>query len=498
MTDSILQMTGICKGFPGVQALKDVDFDLAAGEVHALLGENGAGKSTLIKVLGGIHPADAGTIVLQGQTLKIRSVPDAQRAGISIIHQELYMVPELTVAQNMFLGREPMWERLPLVLDPGRAQASAQALLDAIDMDIDAGARVGELSIAQQQIVEIAKAISFDARILVMDEPTSSLTSKETDALYLLIERLRKRMAIVYISHRMEELFRISNRVTVLRDGRSIGTRETASTTPDELIELMVGRKLQELFTKTPTEPGDVVLEARNLCRGAKLDDVSFSVRKGEILGVAGIVGAGRTELMRCLCGIDGLDSGQILVHGQPVAIRKPMDAIRQGIAMVPESRKGEGLVLCNTVGFNLTLEVLGDFIHGARFDSQGERRIIADAINKLSIKTASPDVLIEKLSGGNQQKVVIAKWLAARPSVLILDEPTRGVDVGAKAEIYAIIDALAHTGVAIIMVSSELPEIINMSDRVMVMFHGRKTAELPRTELTQKLIMKYATGDSQ
>jgi ABC-type sugar transport system ATPase subunit len=293
MTESILQMTGICKGFPGVQALKDVDFDLAAGEVHALLGENGAGKSTLIKVLGGIHPADAGTIVLQGRALKIRSVPDAQRAGISIIHQELYMVPELTVAQNMFLGREPMSERLPLVLDPGRAQAAAQALLDSIDMDIDAGARVGELSIAQQQIVEIAKAISFDARILVMDEPTSSLTSKETDALYLLIERLRKRMAIVYISHRMEELFRISNRVTVMRDGRSIGTRETASTTSDELIELMVGRKLQELFTKTPTEAGEVVLEARNLCRGAKLDDVSFSVRKGEILGVAGIVAPG-------------------------------------------------------------------------------------------------------------------------------------------------------------------------------------------------------------
>jgi ribose transport system ATP-binding protein/inositol transport system ATP-binding protein len=498
MTETILRMTGICKSFPGVLALKDVDFDLATGEVHALLGENGAGKSTLIKVLGGIHPADAGTIVIGGETLRIRSVHDAQRAGISIIHQELFMVPELTVAQNMFLGREPMSERLPMVLDPGRALTSAQALLDSIDMEIDAGTQVGDLSIAQQQMVEIAKAISFDSRILVMDEPTSSLTSKETDALYLLIERLRERMAIVYISHRMEELFRISNRVTVLRDGRTIGTRETARTTSDELIEMMVGRKLEELFTKTPTEPGDVVLEARNLCRGAKLDDVSFSVRKGEILGVAGIVGAGRTELMRCLCGIDGLDSGEILVHGKPVAIKKPIDAIHQGIAMVPESRKGEGLVLCNTVGFNLTLEALGDFIHGVRFDRQGEGRIIANAIQKLSIKASSPDVLIEKLSGGNQQKVVIAKWLAARPSVLILDEPTRGVDVGAKAEIYAIIDALAHTGVAIIMVSSELPEIINMSDRVMVMFHGRKTAELPRTELTQKLIMKYATGDSQ
>jgi len=498
MTETILRMTGICKGFPGVQALKDVDFDLAAGEVHALLGENGAGKSTLIKVLGGIHPADSGEIVINGQPLRIRSVHEAQQAGISIIHQELFMVPELTVAQNMFLGREPMSSRLPMVLDGAGALAAAQALLDSIGLEITASARVGDLSLAQQQMVEIAKAISFESKILVMDEPTSSLTSKETDTLYALIERLRQRMAIIYISHRMEELFRISSRVTVLRDGRYIGTRETAHTTPDQLIELMVGRKLQELFTKTPTEPGEVVLEARNLCRGAKLQDVSFSVRKGEILGVAGIVGAGRTELMRCLCGIDGVDSGEILVHGQPAAIKKPKDAIQLGIAMVPENRKEEGLVLCGSVGFNLTLEALADFIHGCRFDARTERRIIAEYTRRLSIRAASPDILIEKLSGGNQQKVVIAKWLASRPSVLILDEPTRGVDVGAKAEIYAIIDALAREGVAIIMVSSDLPEIINMSDRVMVMFHGRKMAELPRTDLTQKMIMKYATGDSQ
>jgi len=498
MTEPILRMTGICKSFPGVLALKDVDFDLVTGEVHALLGENGAGKSTLIKVLGGIHPADAGSIVIAGEPLRIRSVHEAQRAGISIIHQELFMVPELTVAQNMFLGREPMSSRLPLVLDPRKTLGSAQALLDSIDMDLDAGARVGDLSIAQQQMVEIAKAISFDSRILVMDEPTSSLTTKETDALYVLIERLRDTMAIVYISHRMEELFRISNRVTVLRDGQTIGTRETAHTTSDELIEMMVGRKLQDLFTKTPTEPGEVVLEARNLCRGHKLQDVSFSVRKGEILGVAGIVGAGRTELMRCLCGIDGIDSGEILVRGKAAAIRQPKDAIRLGIAMVPENRKEEGLVLCGSVGFNITLEALGDFIHGCRFDAKAEASIIEDYTRQLSIRTSSPEVLVEKLSGGNQQKVVIAKWLASRPSVLILDEPTRGVDVGAKAEIYAIIDALAQQGVAIIMVSSDLPEVINMSDRVMVMFHGRKMAELSRQQLTQKMIMKYATGDSQ
>jgi ABC-type sugar transport system ATPase subunit len=498
MTESLLRMTGICKGFPGVQALKDVDFDLVAGEVHALLGENGAGKSTLIKVLGGIHPADAGDITIAGEPVRIRSVHDAQRAGISIIHQELFMVPELTVAENMYLGREPMSKALPLILDKHKAVTEAQVLLDSIGLELTATTRVGELSIAQQQMVEIAKAISFDSRILVMDEPTSSLTNKETDSLYTLIERLRTHMAVVYISHRMEELFRISDRVTVLRDGRYIGTRETAKTTSDELIEMMVGRKLQDLFTKTPAQSGDLVLEARNLCRGKKLRDVSFAVRKGEILGIAGIVGAGRTELMRCICGIDGLDAGEILVRGEKASIKEPKDAIALGIAMVPENRKEEGLILCQSVGFNLTLQALSRFLTGFRFKPKIEREIIADYTRQLSIKTASPDILIEKLSGGNQQKVVIAKWLAAKPALLILDEPTRGIDVGAKAEIYAIIDALAQQGVAIIMISSDLLEIINMSDRVMVMFHGRKTAELSRNELTQELIMKYATGDIQ
>ena len=498
MSETILQMKGICKSFPGVQALKDVDFDLAAGEVHALLGENGAGKSTLIKVLGGIHPPDAGEITIHGRPTRIRSVHDAKRAGISVIHQELYLVPELTVAQNIYLGREPMAASLPIVLDQRQALTAAQALLDEVGLDIRAGDRLGDLSIAQQQMVEIAKAISFDARILVMDEPTSSLTTRETEALYLLIESLRRRMAIIYISHRMEELFRISNRVTVLRDGRYIGTRETATTTSEELIELMVGRKLQELFTKTLTEPGESVLEAQGLCRGAKVQDISFDLRQGEILGVAGIVGAGRTELMRCLCGIEPAEAGEIRMAGKRVAIKGPRDAIKHGIALVPENRKEQGLVLCSPVGFNITLAALRDFFRGLRYDGRTEARIVEDATRRLAIKAPSSQVPAEKLSGGNQQKVVIAKWLAAKPKVLILDEPTRGIDVGAKAEIYAIIDALAKQGVAIIMVSSDLLEIINMSDRVMVMFHGRKAALLPRKDLTQQLIMKYATGDSQ
>lgn len=496
MSTTVLHMTGISKLFPGVQALKDVDFDLQRGEVHALLGENGAGKSTLIKILGGIHLCDEGQISINGQLVQLRSVHDAQAAGVSIIHQELFMVPELTIAQNIFLGREPMAN--PLVLDQKSCLARAQALIDEVGLDLDADTKVGELSIAQQQMVEIAKAVSFDARILVMDEPTSSLTKRETEMLYELIGRIRSRMSIIYISHRMEELFRISDRVTILRDGRYIGTRETKKTTSNELIEMMVGRQLTELFTKTPTQAGETVLEVKDLCVDATLHDISFSVRSGEILGIAGIVGAGRTELMRAICGIDPIASGEIHVKGRRVRIAQPIDAIKLGVVMVPESRKEQGLILTRSVGYNTTLQVLRSFIKGVRFDTKREKSIIADFIKRLNIKAASPDVLVDKLSGGNQQKVVIAKWLATQPAVLILDEPTRGIDVGAKAEIYAIMDALAHQGVAIIMISSELPEVINMSDRVMVMFHGRRTALLEREGLTQELIMQYATGDKQ
>lgn len=496
MLNPVLRMAGISKSFPGVLALKQVDFDLMPGEVHALLGENGAGKSTLIKILGGIYQADEGTIEIEGRPTRLRGVHDAYRAGVSIIHQELFMVPELSVAENIVLGREPTASRLPFMLDTKKAWAEVQAHLDSIGLDLKAETRVGDLSIAQQQMVEIAKAVSFDAKILVMDEPTSSLTANETDVLYGLIERLRSRLSMVYISHRMEELFRISNRVTILRDGVSIATRETSKTTKDELIELMVGRRLSELFSKTQVAPGKPVLEVHDLCAGPKVRHVSFQVRAGEILGVAGIVGAGRTELMRAVCGIDPIESGHVLVEGQEIRITKPQDAIRHGVVMVPESRKEQGLILTRSVGYNLSLQTLGQFIRGIFVDSRRESALVSDLCQRLSIKTPSPGALVEILSGGNQQKVVIAKWLATGPKVLILDEPTRGIDVKAKAEIYAIMDSLARQGVAILMISSELPEVINMSDRVLVMFHGTISGELARVDFSQERIMHFATGE--
>jgi ABC-type sugar transport system ATPase subunit len=489
-------MTGISKSFPGVMALKNVDFELRRGEVHALLGENGAGKSTLIKILGGIHRADEGSIEIEGRLVHFSGVHDAHQAGVSIIHQELFMVPELTVAENIALGREPMRQRIPFVVDNRRTLKEAQALLDSIGLDLRAESRVGDLSTAQQQMVEIAKAVSFDAKILVMDEPTSSLTAKETAVLYSLIDRLRSRLSMIYISHRLEELFRISDRVSILRDGAHVATRDTAKTTKGELIELMVGRKLSEFFSKSTIAPGKTMLEVSELCSGERVHNVSFRVRSGEILGIAGIVGAGRTELMRVICGIDPIESGQILVDGARVKIRKPQDAIANGIVMVPESRKEQGLILTRSVGYNITLQALGQFIKGIHVDSRREAALVEQYSTQLSIKTPSADVLIEKLSGGNQQKVVIAKWLATGPRVLILDEPTRGIDVRAKAEIYAIMDALARQGVAIIMISSELPEIINMSDRVLVMFAGKVAVELGRDQLTQEKIMHYATGE--
>lgn len=495
MTNSVLTMTGITKSFPGVMALKNVNFELKTGEVHALLGENGAGKSTLVKILGGIYRADEGAIEIEGRTVHFSGVHDAHLAGVSIIHQELFMVPELTVAENIALGREPMGQRLPFVVDGRRAVKEAQILLDSIGLDLEAQTRVRDLSTAQQQMVEIAKAVSFDAKILVMDEPTSSLTSKETAVLYSLIDRLRSRLSMIYISHRLEELFRISDRVTILRDGVYIATKETPKTTKEELIELMVGRKLSELFSKTAVAPGKTALEVSNL-RSAKIQGVSFRVQAGEILGIAGIVGAGRTELMRAVCGIDPIESGDILVGGVKVKIRKPHDAIANGIVMVPESRKEQGLILTRSVGYNITLQALGQFIKGIHVDSRRESALVEQYTQQLSIKTPSGDILVEKLSGGNQQKVVIAKWLATGPRVLILDEPTRGIDVRAKAEIYAIMDNLAHQGVAIIMISSELPEVINMSDRVLVMFGGKVAAELGRDQLTQEKIMHYATGE--
>lgn len=495
MGDTILTMKNIHKRFPGVYALNSVDFELEYGEVHALLGENGAGKSTLIKILAGIYSVDEGEIYIKGEKCTITGVHDSQAKGISVIHQELCLVPYMTVAENMFLGRERISRKTGFVKDK-ELDSEAQEILDSLGLNIRARTRVRELSVAQQQMVEIAKALSVEAEIIVMDEPTASLTEKEVDMLFKTIGDLKKKnISVIYISHRMEELFKITDRVTVMRDGKYIGTRVTSGTKKDELIAMMVGRELTELYKREDHVPGEVILEVRNLRREMVLKDISFSLRKGEILGISGLVGAGRTELARAIFGIDSFQSGSIRLEGKELNIRTPLDAMGNGIALVPENRKEQGLVLIQSVGYNITLPVLKQFIKFAGTDRKVEDSIISRYIEKLAIKTPSAKQLAGNLSGGNQQKVVIAKWLATAPKVLILDEPTRGVDVGAKAEIYSIMSMLAKQGVGIIMISSELPEVINMSDRVMVMCNGAIAGVLERHELDQEKIMHYATG---
>ncbi|MEF9894343.1 MAG: sugar ABC transporter ATP-binding protein [Clostridia bacterium] len=486
-------MRDVHKRFPGVYALKDVNFSLRAGEVHALLGENGAGKSTLIKILGGIYTIDEGDIFIDGKKVLINSVYDAQINRISIIHQELAQVPHMTVAENIFLGKE-IPGRLGTVRR-GEMTRKAQEILDSYQLDIRSDSLLGTLTIAQRQMIEIIKAVSFNARILVMDEPTSSLSDKEVEFLFGTIRRLKETgVGIVYISHRLSELFEISDRVTVLRDGQYIGTCVTRETQTAELISMMVGRELTSYYTRTFGDPGEEVLRVEALCAGALIRDVSFSLRKGEILGLAGLVGAGRSEVVRAIFGLDPIASGSVFVRGEKVHIARPDDAMAHGIGLVPEDRKKEGLFPIKDVGFNLTLEVLRKFIRPLHVNHALEKSLVDHYIQELSIKTPSAQQLLGNLSGGNQQKVIIARWLATEPDILILDEPTRGVDVGAKAEIYAIMNDLAMRGVAIVMISSELPEIINMSDRVVVMGSGTVKGTLLRDELSQEKIMTLAT----
>ncbi len=492
--NKLLEMVGVHKRFPGVYALKDVTFDLNAGEVHALLGENGAGKSTLIKILGGIYTIDEGDILIDGQKTPIHSVADAQKNHISIIHQELAQVPHMTIAENIFLGKEipgPLFS-----VQRGEMARRAQKLLDSFDFHVPSTTPLASLTIAQRQMIEIIKAVSFNARILVMDEPTSSLSDKEVEFLFDTIRRLKADgVGIIYISHRLSELFALSDRITVLRDGNVIGTRITKEVSQNELIAMMVGRELTNYYTRTyaPTQ-GEEVLRLENVSSGDLVRNVSFSLYKGEILGLAGLVGAGRSEICRAIFGLDPLSSGTIYLHGQPFNIRSPEDAMGRGIGLVPEDRKKEGIFAIKDVSFNITLKILREVIRGLRVDRGLERRVVDEHIRGLSIKTPTPQQLVGNLSGGNQQKVVIARWLATKPEILILDEPTRGVDVGAKAEIYAIMNELAMNGVSIIMISSELPEVIGMSDRVLVIGGGTVRGELLHTEVTQEKIMTYAT----
>ena len=489
-------MTDISKSFPGVHALDGAKFELRAGEVHALVGENGAGKSTLMKLLSGIYRRDAGTIRVKGQEVEIASPRAALDLGISIIHQELNLMGHLTVAQNIFIGREPRGS-LPFVLDEKSLNEKTSKLFAELHIKLDPRTRVSNLAVAQQQMVEIAKALSFNSDVLIMDEPTAALTDTEIDELFRIIRHLRERGAgIVHISHRLEELKQISDRVTVMRDGRYVDTVPTATTSIGSIISMMVGRTIFEAAPELPQQPDpEVVLEVNHLNRGRVIRDVSFQLHRGEILGIAGLVGAGRTEVARAVFGADSHDSGEILVHGKAVLIRTPGDAVARGIGYLSEDRKRYGLALTMTVETNTVLASLRRFTDRiGQIDTGRTRANALSYVKSLAIKTPGIGQRVRNLSGGNQQKVVIAKWLTADTDILIFDEPTRGIDVGAKSEIYRLLNDLAKQGKAIIMISSELPEILRMSHRILVMCEGRVTGELSAADATQERIMALAT----
>ena len=496
MSEYLLEMKNICKSFPGVKALQNVNFQLKAGEIHALLGENGAGKSTLIKVLGGIYIPEEGEIYIGGEKKVIDGVNAARDNGISIIHQELVLVSHMTVAENIFLGREMMGS---FGVDTRKMIAEAQKMLDRFDLGINAASEIFDLSIAQQQMVEIVKAISFNCKILVMDEPTSSISDREVAQLFEIMRNLAKQgVGIIYISHKMSELNEVCDRVTVLRDGTYVGTRVVAETPRDELIAMMVGRELSNYYTRDHVTNTPVFFKCEHIDDGKKhhkrVNDVSFEVRQGEIVGFAGLVGAGRSETMQCIFGLTRGSKGTVTMDGKALSIKTPVDAMKAGISLVPEDRKVEGLYHVQSVAFNSTIEVLHEFINNLVVNSKRETEITQEYIDKMHTKTPSHNQSVTNLSGGNQQKVMIGRWLATHPKLLILDEPTRGVDVGAKAEIYEIMNELTKQGVSIIMISSELPEIINMADRVYVMYDGRITGCIDYKDASQEAIMKLAT----
>ena len=499
MGDVLLKMEGIDKSFPGVHALDNAQFELRAGEVHTLVGENGAGKSTLMKILAGIYTKDAGTILYQGKEIEIPNPRAAQHLGISMIHQELNLMPHLTLAQNVFVGREPRGV-LPFMLDEKKINAQTEALFDAMHLRLDPRTKAADLTVAKQQMVEIAKAVSFNSQILIMDEPTAALTESEIEELFRLIRQFRERgVGIVYISHRLEELKQISDRITVMRDGHYVDTVDAAAVTIDRIISMMVGRTIYESAPEVPEKPNEeVVLEARGLNRGTAIRDVSFSLMKGEILGFAGLMGAGRTEVARAIFGADVLDSGEIYVKGQKVEIKSPRDAVHHGIGYLSEDRKRYGLAVGLDVEANIALASFDQFTNPVGMVKAGETHKTAERyVGALAIKTPSIQQRVRNLSGGNQQKVVIGKWLTADTDVLIFDEPTRGIDVGAKSEIYKLLNELAAQGKSIIMISSELPEILRMSHRIVVMCEGRITGELTAAEATQEGIMRLATQRS-
>jgi ribose transport system ATP-binding protein len=492
----MISVQGLCKSFAGVRALHQVSFDLLPGEVHALMGENGAGKSTLMKVLAGVYQRDAGEVLVDGQPAEISSPRAAQALGIGIIHQELNLMNHLSAAQNIFIGREPRG-RLGLFLDEAALNAQAERIFERMHLKLDPRTPVGELTVAKQQMVEIAKALSFDSRVLIMDEPTAALNNAEVGELFRIIRQLREHeVGIVYISHKMDELQQIADRVTVMRDGQTIGTVPMAGTSLDTIIGMMVGRELVDAANHAPdTSRNEVVLQVKGLNRGHAVRDVSFELRRGEILGFAGLMGAGRTEVARAVFGADRIDSGEIRVHGKAVTIRSPQDAVAQGIGYLSEDRKQFGLATGLDVQNNIAMASLREFAAlGTILDDAAMRDCAQAYVRQLAIKTPSVEQPVRLLSGGNQQKIVIAKWLRRDCDILFFDEPTRGIDVGAKAEIYKLLNALAEQGKAIVMISSELPEVLRMSHRILVMCEGRVTGEIPGRGATQERIMQLAT----
>jgi ribose transport system ATP-binding protein len=492
---TLLEARGLGKAFGGVTVLQGISFDLQAGEVHALMGENGAGKSTLMKILAGVHAADAGEVLLDDRPIRPATPREAQDLGIALIHQELQLMPDLSAAANVFIGREP--RRAGWLLDHRRQLADTQALFERLGLRLDPRRTVGGLSVAQQQMVEIAKALSLNARVLIMDEPTAALNPAEVEELFRVVRQLRADgVGIVYISHKMDELSRIADRVTVLRDGQRIATMAMAGADMAELIHLMVGRELQQAAHTAPDlSAAPVVLEARHLSRGRAVRDASFTLRRGEILGLAGLMGAGRTELARLVFGADRRDGGEVLVHGQRADIRSPADAVRLGIAYLSEDRKGLGLATGLDVEANLLMPSLARFTGKlGQIDRRAGQTAAQRFVEQLGIKTPSLGQTVARLSGGNQQKISLAKWLLRETDILIVDEPTRGIDVGAKAEIHRLLRELAASGKALIVISSELPELLGLAHRILVMCEGRINGELAAADATQEALMALAT----
>ena len=494
--DSLVEMAQICKSFPGVLALDEVSLKIERGTVHALVGENGAGKSTLMKILTGVYLPDRGSVKVEGRKIEIRKPIDSLRAGISMIYQEFNLIPAMTVSENIYFGREACLRFVPF-LDKQQQRSMTRDVLEEIGIDLSPDARISNLRVAEMQMVEIAKAISCKSDLIIMDEPSSAITDREVARLFDLIQSLRaKGIAIVYITHKLDEVFRISDTVTVLRDGKHIRTQATKELRQDELIAMMVGREIGAYFPREDVQKGEVNFKVMNLSKKQKFDRVSFEARRGEILGIAGLVGAGRTEIAEAIIELDPADSGEIFINGKRANIRRPFDAIRQGIAFVPDDRKLKGLNLKASVGHNMTIANLRRYCRFSQVIMWApEKRAIEKLIRLLGIKTTSENQNVNSLSGGNQQKVVLAKSLTGSPDVFIFDEPTRGIDVGAKREIYRLMKSLVSQAKTIIMISSEMPEIIGMSDRVIVLHEGKIRGEFQKEEFDQEAILACAMG---